>query len=191
MLDNSTRIIHMRPIIETSRLILRELEEADFSSLRHMLQDEEVMYAYEGAFTDDMVKAWYDRQLTRYAETGYGLWSLVEKETGRWIGQCGLTLQDFNGVEVLEVGYLLCKEYWGNGYATEAARACMDYAFGHLGVKEVYSIIRDDNIASQRVAERNGLKKVGILTKYYRDVFIPHNVYAVSSHDYYAHVALS
>ncbi len=76
---------------------------------------------------------------------------------GQLIGQCGVTWKEVRGRRVPEVGYLLGKEFWGRGYAIEAARACKEYAFDTLGFDQVYSIIRDSNLASQRVAIRNGM----------------------------------
>ncbi len=146
-------------ILETERLYLRQLTESDFGSLCKILRDEETMYAYNGAFSVSEVQDWLDKQLARYEEYGFGLWAAVLKETDRVIGQCGLTMQDWNGREVLEVGYLFQKEYWHKGYAAEAAKACKEYAFSRLGADEVCSIVRDTNTASQNVALRNGMTK--------------------------------
>lgn len=148
-------------ILETERLLLREMGQSDFPALCKMLQDREVMYAYEHAFEHAEAQAWLDRQIERYRKDGFGLWAVVLKETDEMIGQCGLTMQDCGGQWVVEVGYLFQKAFWHQGYATEAAIACKEYAFTELGVKEVYSIIRDTNIASQKVAERNGMTKKG------------------------------
>lgn len=169
-------------ILETERLYLRELTQSDFGSLCEILQDEEVMYAYNGAFSDSEVREWLDRQLARYKRYGFGLWAAVLKETDKMIGQCGLTMQDWNGREVLEIGYLFMRKYWHNGYATEAAKACKKYAFSHLGAEEVCSIIRDTNTASQNVALRNGMKKSDEITvKHYRGVDMPHYRYYVKN----------
>ena len=148
-----------RTIIETPRLLLREMTAADRPDLCMILQDKEVMYAYNGPFSDEEVDEWLERQLARYRQYGYGLWAVVLKATGEMIGQCGLTLQQWNGREMLEVGYLFQRSHWHQGYATEAARACMEYAFNILGASEVCSIIRDNNIPSQRVALRNGMRQ--------------------------------
>ena len=161
-------------IIETERLFLRELNENDFGALCKIMQDEETMYAYEGAFSNEEVQEWLDRQLSRYREYGFGLWAVVLKETGEVIGQCGLTMQPWKNEEVLEIGYLFQRQFWHNGYATEAAAACKKYAFEVLKADEVCSIIRDTNIPSQKVAERNGMTKADEWTKHYRGVDMPH-----------------
>lgn len=137
------------------------------------------MTAYEGAFSDEEVQAWLDRQLERYRKWGFGLWAVILKENGAMIGQCGLTMQPWKGEEVLEIGYLFERAYWHRGYATEAARACRVYAFDTLNAKEVCSIIRDTNTASQNVALRNGMKKTDSWVKHYRGVDMPHDRYVV------------
>lgn len=93
-------------VTETERLVLREMTQADLPNLCKILQDDDVMYAYEGAFSFDEVQEWFDRQIERYKEFGFGLWAVILKETGVMIGQCGLTMQDYNNKKVLEVGYL-------------------------------------------------------------------------------------
>ena len=120
-------------IIETERLILRKMDNGDYSALCKILQDEDVMYAYEHAFSDDEVDEWLKKQLVRYETDGIGLWAVVLKENGEVIGQCGLTKQLWWGENVVEVGYLFRKDFWHKGYATEAAVACKDYAFNRLG----------------------------------------------------------
>ncbi len=84
-------------ILETERLYLRELTQDDFAALCRILQDEAVMYAYEGAFSDAEVQEWLDRQLVRYQKWGFGLWAVIRKESGELIGQCGLTMQPWKG----------------------------------------------------------------------------------------------
>lgn len=166
-------------VLETERLYLREMSQADFLPLCAILQDEETMYAYEGAFNDTEVQEWLDKQISRYREWGFGLWAVVLKETDEMIGQCGLTLQPWKGEEVLEVGYLFQRRYWHMGYATEAARGCKKYAFEVLDAEEVCSIIRDTNTASQKVAIRNGMAMTDSWTKHYRGVDMPHQRYVV------------
>lgn len=164
-------------ILETERLYLRKMNQDDFAQLCKILQDENVMYAYEGAFSDAEVYEWLDRQLARYSKWGFGLWAVVLKENDELIGQCGLTMQPWKDDEVLEIGYLFQRQYWHNGYATEAAIACKKYAFEKLNAGEVCSIIRDTNIPSQNVAIRNGMVKKDNWTKHYKGVDMLHYRY--------------
>ena len=166
-------------ILETERLYLREMDQADLESLRKILQDKDTMYAYEGAFSDDEVQEWLDRQISRYKKWGFGLWAVILKETDKMIGQCGLTMQPWKETEVLEIGYLFNRLYWHNGYATEAAKACKKYAFEILNATEVCSIIRDTNTSSQNVALRNGMTIADKWVKHYRGIDMPHYRYVV------------
>ncbi len=164
-------------ILETERLIVREMTKEDFPALTDMLYDERVMYAYAHTFSEDEAQAWLYNQLRRYQEDGFGLWAVILKENGKMIGQCGITKQRIPEKEVLEVGYLFSADYWHKGFATEAAIACKNYAFENLGANEVYSIIRDNNYASQNVAKRNGMKEVGRFNKHYYGIDMPHIVF--------------
>lgn len=166
-------------ILETKRLYLREMNPSDFNSLCRILQDEKAMYAYEGAFSDQEVQKWLDRQIYRYQKWNFGLWAAVLKETDKMIGQCGLTMQQWKDQEVLEIGYLFERSHWHQGYATEAAKACKQYAFEKLNASEVCSIIRDSNTASQNVAMRNGMVMKDQWIKHYKGVDMPHYRYVV------------
>ena len=158
-----------RTILETERLILREMIQADFPLLCKHLQDAEVMYAYEHAYSDTEVQEGIDKQFQRYKEDGFGVWAVILKDNGALIGQCGLSMQPFADREVLEIGYIFQKAYWHKGYATEAAIACKEYAFDVLNADEVFSIIRDTNIASQNVA-----KRIGMTIADMTDTFVKH-----------------
>jgi len=165
-------------ILETKRLWLREMEQSDYSSLCKILQDEEAMYAYEGVFSDDEVQSWLDKQIRNYKERGFGLWAVMLNGIDEMIGQCGLTMQEYGNKQILEVGYLFQKSFWGHGYATEAAIACKNYAFTKLNAAEVFSIIRDTNIASQNVAKRSGMTLADTFTKHYRGIDMPHFLFS-------------
>lgn len=166
-------------ILETERLQLREMNLNDFDSLCKILKDEEAMYAYEGAFSDSEVQEWLDRQIARYKKWGFGSWAVVLKQTGEMIGQCGLTMQPWKDEELLEIGYLLQRSHWHNGYATEAAEACKKYAFEVLNADAVHSMIRTTNTPSRNVALRNGMVATDSWTKHYRGVDMPHILYTV------------
>lgn len=169
----------MKKILETERLILREMTQDDYGDLCEILKDKETMYAYEHAFSDDEAQEWLKKQISRYKNDGFGLWAVILKTSGEFVGQCGITRQDIGGKMVPEIGYLLKRKHWHNGYASEAAKACKSYAFDTLGFHKVYSIIRDNNYASQKVAERNGMTVVKTFTKHYYGIDMPHLVYCV------------
>ena len=166
-------------ILETERLQLREMVQSDFPLLCRHLQDAEVMYAWEHAFSDTEVQEGIDKQLNSYKNNGFGIWAVILKENGELIGHCGLSMQPCVDKEVLEIGYIFQKKYWHKGYATEAAVACREYAFNTLNADEVFSIIRDTNIASQNVAKRNGMSIREIFVKHYYGIDMPHYVFSV------------
>lgn len=175
----------MEHIIDTERLYLREMTAADIPALSLILQDEKAMYAYEHAFSNQEVLDWLEKNLNRYKNDGFGLWAVILKENDSMIGQCGLTYQDLvkdgKACRVVEIGYLFQRAYWHHGYATEAAIACKKYAFDTLKIKKVYSIIRDNNLASQAVAKRNGMKRESIFVKRYMGIDMPHIVFCTEA----------
>ena len=145
-------------ILETERLMLREMTQSDFDDLAEMLCDPEVMYAYERDFSDEDVRQWLDNQLSRYKKYGFGMWSVILKQSGNMIGQAGITMQPYKDGELHEIGYLFKKAFWHNGYATEAAHALKNYAFQTLKLDEIFSTIRTNNYPSIAVAKRNGME---------------------------------
>lgn len=166
-----------RIILETARLQLCEMSYSDIKSLALILQDENVMYAYNGAFNEEETMAWMQKQLQRYEDFGFGLWGVFLKDTNEMIGQCGITMQEYKTMQVPEIGYLFAYKYWHKGYATEAAIACREYGFNTLHFDALYSIIRDTNIASQKVALRNGMSSIDTIVRHYRRVEMPHIVF--------------
>jgi RimJ/RimL family protein N-acetyltransferase len=172
----------MQTIIETDRLFLREFSENDYQDLCEILQDKDVMYAYDHPFSDDEVKSWYKNlMIDHYKKHGFGLWVIIHKETKELLGQCGLTIQTVNGEDFLEIGYHLKKKHWHKGYAAEAALGCKKYAFEILKAPRVYSIIRDDNIASQNVAKRIGMEKIREEMKHYSNKDVLHYIYGIDN----------
>lgn len=166
-------------VLETSRLYLRKMMQSDFPLLCCHLQDTQVMYAWGHAFSDAEVRKGIDKQLLSYKKYGFGVMAVILKETGELIGQCGLSMQPCGDREVLEIGYIFQKEYWHKGYATEAAIACKEYAFTRLNADEVFSLIRDTNVASQNVAKRNGMRVRGMFVKHYKGIDMPHCIFSV------------
>ena len=166
--------------LQSTRIKLREFEQFDFPDLAEMLQDPRVMYAYEHVFSDRDVQEWLDRQQTCYFRYGFGLWAIVLRETGEMVGQAGLTMQPCEETEVLEIGYLLKRRFWHQGYATEAAEVCKQYAFSQLQAPKVYSIIKADNEPSKRVARAIGMQRE---KKFYAQYFAGrrlHELFSVS-----------
>jgi RimJ/RimL family protein N-acetyltransferase len=145
-------------ILETDRLRLRKITMADLEDIHAIWGDPEAMRLFPRTLDREGVREWIERNLTRYAETGHGIWAVIRNEDGQFVGDCGLVIQDINGAPELEVGYHFLPRFWGRGYASEAARGCMDYARETLGRPRVISMIRPENLASRRVAERNGLR---------------------------------
>ena len=166
-----------RKILQTGRLELREMSVADFSSLCKMLQDIEVMYAWEHAFSDNEVQDWIARNMVRYRKDGCGYWLAFERESGICVGQIGLLKEEIFGVNHIGIGWILAKKYWGRGYAVEGAAACLDYAFNKLNASRVIADIRPHNISSRLVAERIGMHEQGCYDKIYNGVVMPHLLY--------------
>ncbi len=144
-------------MLETSRLRLREFVPQDADALAAVLGDPVAMQYYPAAFDRKGVEEWIVKNIGRYQRDGHGLWAMMLKDSGELIGDCGCTLQEVEGTNHIEVGYHVRRDLWSKGYATEAARACMEYAFKSLGVRQVISIIRPENMQSIRVAEKNGM----------------------------------
>jgi RimJ/RimL family protein N-acetyltransferase len=166
-------------VLETERLILREMRQSDFKDLAEILQNPRVMYAYEHDFSEKDVQEWLDRQIERYKKYGFGLWAVILKSTNEMIGQAGLTIQPYKNTGVLELGYLLKENFWNNGYASVACLGCKKFAFESLDMDKVYSIIKVDNFPSIKVAERIGMTKESeFVAKYYSGDML-HFLYSV------------
>ncbi len=147
-------------VLETKRLTLREMTLNDVDNLLEVFSDPEAMQFYPQPFDRQMTQTWIERNVQRYAQHGFGLWALILKQTGKLIGDCGLVVQEVDGVEEIEIGYHIRRDLWGKGLATEAAQACRDFGFSQLGCDKLISLINPANIASRRVAEKNGMQLI-------------------------------
>jgi ribosomal-protein-alanine N-acetyltransferase len=145
-------------ILETARLRLRELTEADLDFVAEMLAHPEVMRYYPKCYARDEAQQWLERQRARYLRDGHGLWLVEARDGAAPVGQIGLVMQTVAGAPVPEVAYLLHRPYWGRGYATEAARGVRDHAFAALDHPRVVSLIRPENAPSQAVARALGMR---------------------------------
>jgi RimJ/RimL family protein N-acetyltransferase len=140
----------------TERLVFREMTDEDIEPMAALLGDPEVMTFYAHPKTRAEALEWIRRNQGRYGEHGFGLWVIELRDTGEFVGDCGLTFQDVEGTDELEVGYHVRRSFQGRGYATEAAAASRDHARDVLGHSRLVAIIHPDNVASQRVAEKIG-----------------------------------
>ena len=147
-------------MIETPRLLLREYTLDDFPSLYEILSDPETMQHYPAPYDEEKTRLWITWNLDNYEKYGFGLWAIVLKETGEFIGDCGITLQNIDGEILPEIGYHIHKKYWRRGFAKEAARAVRDWGFRNTDYATFYSYMKYTNIGSWSTALANGMKKV-------------------------------
>ena len=143
-------------IIETERLVLREMNMDDYDSLYAVLGDSDIMQHYPHPFNEEMVRKWIESNIERYKTFGFGLWAVCLKENNEMIGDCGLTIQRINGVMKPEIGYHIRADKQKMGYAKEAAIAVRDWTFNKTTCEEIYSCMKYTNIASAKCAESWG-----------------------------------
>ena len=148
----------MKEIIETERLILREMNEADYEALYAVLADSDIMQHYPYTFDEARVRNWIRKNIERYRIFGFGLWAVCRKDNGEMIGDCGLTMQNINGTIRPEIGYHIRRDMQRKGYAKEAAAAVKDWTFAHTPFYELYSYMKKSNIPSSATAESIGMK---------------------------------
>jgi RimJ/RimL family protein N-acetyltransferase len=155
------------PIIETPRLTLRPMKSTDFDDLFCIFTDLKVMASFDSPpLNREQMMIWLQRNLNHQEQYGYGLFSVIRKSNGLLIGDCGLEVMEIDGMPVAELGYDFLSDYWNQGFATEAATAVRDFAFNVLGLPQLISLIRVRNAASQRVAEKTGMKLISEFRRY-------------------------
>ncbi len=142
----------------TDRLAIRGFELADQRAMRAIYADPLVMAHIDTRGEDP--STWVAAYVRHQRERGYGFWAIEERSSGELIGEVGVAPLDGLGPQ-LELGYLLRRDRWGRGLATEAARACVEAAFGQLQVDELVAIVDVGNDASLRVARRLGFAETG------------------------------
>ncbi|MCS3842381.1 GNAT family N-acetyltransferase [Microbacterium sp. AK031] len=143
----------------TARLRFREMDQADLDDMAQMLGDPETMKFYPAPKTREESAGWIARMQERYVRDGHGLW-VIETHGGEFIGDCGITWQSYNDTPVREVGYHVRRDHQGSGYATEAARACLELVRREYAPTLLTAIIHPENVASRRVAENLGMTHI-------------------------------
>jgi len=172
------KLFEQSVMLESERLIFRKITANDFDDLADMLRDPDVMTAWEHTFSNEQIQKWIDNQISRYQKEIVGYFAAIRKDTGELVGQMGLVWNDFDELRVLEIGYMLKRQYWGMGYAAEGAAALMQYAFTEIGLNKVYASIRPENQNSIHVAERLGMKAEGSFVKQYNGKDMEHTIYS-------------
>ena len=168
-------------VVETERLLLREMTEEDFSALYKVLADSDIMKYYPYVFDENRVRNWISRNIERYRVFGFGLWAVCLKETGEMIGDCGLTMQLVNGEIKPEIGYHIRCDKQRNGYAKEAAIAVRDWTFDNTQFNIVYSYMKHTNEPSYKTAVSYGCKQVD---EYKNDVNEITKVFAITREEW-------
>jgi len=147
----------MKIILETPRLLLREMTLEDLDFVAAMLADAEVMRYYPRCCSREESEAWIYRQRVRYATDGFGFWLAIAHDSGEPVGQAGLLMQNIEGVMQVGLGYLMHRPYWRRGFAYEACAGILEHAYGTLRMGRVMCPIRPENEPSRRLAEKLGM----------------------------------
>ncbi len=147
----------MTQTLDTPRLLIRPLEATDIAVLTAIWADAEVTRYMGGPRDAERVRRVLEEELQAGAHDPIRFWPVIEKASGRVVGDCGLTRKDVDGQAEIELVYVFAADAWGKGYATEAASVLRDYAFGQLGLLRLIALIDPENGASARVAEKVGM----------------------------------
>jgi len=158
----------MPVVLETSRLILRSAEPGDLDAMQALYGDEETMRwigAGDGVRTREQTARGIRRMMEHQESHGYSIWAVADRSSGEVIGNCGLVLVEWEGPDV-ELAYMIRRDRWGEGIATEAATASLEHGLGPLAMQRVIGLAYPENIASHRVMEKAGMTRVGMVTAY-------------------------
>lgn len=151
----------MNGILHTERLRLRLWETKDLLDCIEMNLDTEVMKYFPAILTKEQTIQFYDRVQKHFLEYGFGLYVVENTSTKEFLGYTGFMIANFEAsfTPCVEIGWRFKKQYWGKGYATEAAKACLDYGFDTLGFDKIYSFTATPNLKSENVMKRIGMHK--------------------------------
>lgn len=176
-------------MITTRRLVLRAWQEEDIPVFSEMCADPEGMAFLPKLLTVEETKQMVGRIVEHFEKHGFGLYAVEKKDTKTFIGYTGLMVAAFESffTPCIEIGWRIRRTEWNQGFATEAAKACLDYGFTHLGMEKVYSFTSVHNLASERVMQKIGLQREGIFQHplISPDHFLrEHLLYSIKKDDY-------
>lgn len=165
--------------LQTERLLLRPYRSDDVEPLHAIQRDPVAWGFYPSPFTREQSEEWIAKNVARCEEHGFGMWAIELRTTGEFIDSCGPAVRVVDGIDEIELGWHVAPALRNRGFATEAATACRDHVFGSLGARRLISLVRPENVASCRVAEKIGMQ-VERDTTYGTGDFL-HHVYALSA----------
>lgn len=161
-------------MLETKRLFLRKLKDYDVEEIFKMRSDVEIMrFIREPQTKKEESRKWIEMISERWDDEKIGFCGVIEKETKRFVGWCGLWR--LKETKEIEVGYAINKDFWGKGYASESAKGCLEYGFNELNLDKIVAVADPENIASQNVMKRIGMKYAGI-GNFYDSVLVKYRI---------------
>ena len=147
----------MNPILQTDRLVLRELNVNDSKSFYELNQNQNVIkYTGDTSFENITEAENFLRNYNDYEMNGFGRWAVIDKSSGEFLGWCGLKY--VREIDETDIGFRFFEKYWNRGFATESAMACLKYGFEKLNLKTVFGRAMAENTASIKVLEKIGMK---------------------------------
>jgi ribosomal-protein-alanine N-acetyltransferase len=147
----------MKTILETHRLILREMSLDDLDFIAEVMGHREVMRYWPRCHSREEAADWIKRQHERYERDGVGYWLAVDKASKQPVGQAGLLVLEVDGKREMALGYIVHRPFWRMGYGTEAAAASRDYGLATLGERRIIALVRPENLPSQGLARKLGM----------------------------------
>lgn len=171
-------------ILETSRLLFRELTYDDYADAASVLLDDDIMRKMSPLVTEELARRWLARRLMLYRSAGYSHWHVSLKETGEFVGIIGVTPEKVEDIEYTDLGYLIRREHQRHGYAFEGAQACLEWAFRELHPEKIIAEIDEENLPSRRLAEKLGMVCERTYLRFNGEAEVPYCLYSISSNSF-------